>query len=79
MRRDGVRGAADALAAAFVVPHPADHRALHPTLLQDMYGELVHQYAFFGGPVRTLAGLRAAARARERAWSDAHESRTSAN
>ncbi|MFF1422074.1 hypothetical protein [Streptomyces sp. NPDC058280] len=81
MRRDGVRGAADALAAAFVVPHPADHRALHPTLLQDMHGELVHQYAFFGGPVpefearirdgghlRTLAHLRAAARAQERAY-----------
>ncbi|MEE6258840.1 ARPP-2 domain-containing protein [Plantactinospora sonchi] len=38
---------ADALAAAFVVPHPDDYRALHPTLLQDLYGELVHQYAHF--------------------------------
>ncbi|MFJ1575167.1 ARPP-2 domain-containing protein [Streptomyces sp. NPDC088182] len=77
---------ADSLAAAFVVPHPEDYRLLHPTLLQDMYGELVHQYAFFGGPVpefearvrdgrwlETLADLRAAARAQERAWSEAHE------
>lgn len=36
---------ADALAAAFVVPHPDDYRALHPTLLQDLYGDLIHQYA----------------------------------
>ncbi|GIG91491.1 ARPP-2 domain-containing protein [Plantactinospora endophytica] len=36
---------ADALAAALVVPHPDDYRALHPTLLGDLYGELVHQYA----------------------------------
>ncbi len=35
---------ADALAAVFVVPHPADYRALHPTLLQDLYGELLYQY-----------------------------------
>jgi hypothetical protein len=36
---------ADALAAAFVVPHPDDYRALHPTLLHDFYGELIYQYA----------------------------------
>ncbi|BCL12469.1 ARPP-2 domain-containing protein [Micromonospora sagamiensis] len=36
---------ADALAAAFVVSHPDDYRALHPTLLQDFYGELIFQYA----------------------------------
>jgi hypothetical protein len=35
---------ADALAAVFVVPHPADYRALHPTLLKDFYGELLYQY-----------------------------------
>ncbi|MFD3482034.1 hypothetical protein [Streptomyces sp. NPDC058665] len=77
---------ADALAAAFVVPHPDDYRALHPTLLQDMYGELIYQYGYFGGPVpdfearlgdgryiTTLAELRAAARERERAWSDSHD------
>lgn len=77
---------ADALAAAFVVPHPDDYRALHPTLLQDMYGELIYQYGHFGGPVpdfdarlgdgryiTTLADLRAAARERERAWSESHD------
>ncbi|PZG01624.1 ARPP-2 domain-containing protein [Micromonospora deserti] len=35
---------ADALAATFVVPHPDDYRALHPTLLQDFYGELLFHY-----------------------------------
>jgi hypothetical protein len=29
-----------------VVPHPDDYRALHPTLLQDFYGELLYQYAY---------------------------------
>ncbi|MGW0938091.1 ARPP-2 domain-containing protein [Streptomyces sp. NPDC002666] len=78
--------AADALAAAFVVPHPDDYRLLHPTLVQDLYGELVHQYAMYGAPVadfgaripdgphmRTLADLRAAARGQEREWSRAHD------
>ena len=78
---------ADALAAAFVVPHPDDYRLLHPTLIEDLYGELVHQYACYGGPVpeftarirdgaggiRTLADLRAAAREQERAWAVAHD------
>ena len=30
---------ADALAAAFAVPHPEDYRALHPTLVHDLFGE----------------------------------------
>ncbi|MFD3333233.1 hypothetical protein ACFWV1_11400 [Streptomyces sp. NPDC058700] len=78
---------ADALAAAFVVPHPDDYRLLHPTLVEDLFGELVHQYAYYGGPVpeftarirdgaggiRTLADLRAAAREQERAWAAAHD------
>ncbi|MEU9864523.1 hypothetical protein AB0D99_26975 [Streptomyces sp. NPDC047971] len=78
---------ADAPAAAFVVPHPEDYRVLHPTLVEDLYGELVHQYAFYGAPVpeftarirdeagsvRTLADLRAAARAQERSWAEAHD------
>ncbi|MFI9624387.1 ARPP-2 domain-containing protein [Streptomyces sp. NPDC052042] len=77
--------AADALAAACVVPHPDDYRLLHRSLVQDMYGELVHHYALYGGPVaefaarigdgphlRTLADLRAEARAQERAWAEAH-------
>ncbi|MFE5620335.1 hypothetical protein [Streptomyces sp. NPDC056543] len=78
---------ADSLAAAFVVPHPEDYRALHPTLIEDLYGELIHQYAYYGAPVpefaarirdeggsvRTLADLRAAARAQERSWAEAHD------
>ncbi|MFJ5706948.1 ARPP-2 domain-containing protein [Streptomyces sp. NPDC093105] len=78
---------ADALAAAFVVPHPEDYRLLHPTLVEDLYGELVHQYAYYGGPVpeftarirdgaggiRDLADLRAAAREQERRWAVAHD------
>lgn len=77
---------ADALAAAFVVPHPDDYRALHPSLVEDLYGELVHQYGFYGGPVpafeariggerhiRSLADLRAAARAQERGWTETHD------
>ncbi|MEW1696020.1 hypothetical protein [Streptomyces sp. NPDC091278] len=78
---------ADSLAAAFVVPHPDDYRLLHPTLVEDLYGELVHQYAYYGGAVpeftarirdgaggiRTLADLRAAAREQERAWAVAHD------
>ncbi|MQY11146.1 hypothetical protein SRB5_12600 [Streptomyces sp. RB5] len=78
--------AADALAAAFVVPHPDDYRVLHATLLQDMYGELIHHYAVYGGPVpeftarldaggvRSLDDLRAAARAQEREWAAFHDS-----
>ncbi|MER7948195.1 hypothetical protein ABTY59_12505 [Streptomyces sp. NPDC096079] len=78
---------ADALAAAFVVPHPDDYRLLHPTLVEDLYGELVHQYAHYGAPVpaftarirdgaggvRGLADLRAAALEQERAWAVAHD------
>ncbi|MGW8364506.1 ARPP-2 domain-containing protein [Streptomyces wedmorensis] len=78
---------ADSLAASFVVPHPEDYRLLHPTLVEDLYGELVHQYAHYGAPVpeftarirdgaggiRTLADLRAAAREQERAWAVAHD------
>ncbi|WP_433204181.1 ARPP-2 domain-containing protein [Dactylosporangium sp. CS-047395] len=35
---------ADALASVFVVPHPDDYLALHPTLLHDFYGELLYHY-----------------------------------
>lgn len=34
----------DALASAMVLPHPADYRLLHRTMLQDFYGELLWQY-----------------------------------
>ncbi|WP_257135864.1 hypothetical protein, partial [Streptomyces sp. rh206] len=76
----------DALAAAFVVPHPDDYRLLHASLVEDLYGELVHQYALYGVPVplmpvriggeehiRDLGELRSAARAQERAWEEAHD------
>jgi hypothetical protein len=38
---------ADALAGVFVVPHPADYRALHTTLLEDMYGEVLFHYTTY--------------------------------
>ena len=77
---------ADTLAAAFVVPHPDDYRALHPTLLLDMYGELIYHYAMLAMPVphfhaaindthiRTLADLRAAARQQRADWATFHDS-----
>jgi hypothetical protein len=76
---------ADALAAAFVVPHPDDYRALHPTLILDMYGELIYEYAMYF-PVRDspaviddaavflLADLRRQAELREQEWPGFHES-----
>lgn len=78
--------AADALAAAFVVPHPDDYRALHPSLLHDLYGELVYHYAMLYGPVpdfrarirdsavSSLAGLRAEAARQRTEWADFHRS-----
>lgn len=42
---------ADALAVAFVVPHPADYRALHGTFVHDLYGELIYHYALLSMPV----------------------------
>lgn len=36
---------ADALACAFVVPHPDDYRALHRSLLEDFFGALMAHYA----------------------------------
>ncbi|UNO43316.1 hypothetical protein [Streptomyces sp. MST-110588] len=76
---------ADALAAAFVVPHPEDYRALHPTLVQDLYGELIHHYATLMSPVpdfkaripdagiSSLAGLRTAVAEQEDAWKRFHD------
>ncbi|WP_033825067.1 hypothetical protein [Kitasatospora sp. MBT63] len=77
---------ADALAGAFVVPHPEDYRVLHPTLVLDLYGELIHHYATYMAPVpefraripgagiRSLADLRAAARRQESDWAEFHGS-----
>lgn len=76
---------ADALAAAFVVPHPDDYRVLHPTLLQDLYGELIHHYATLMLPVAdfraritdarigSLEDLRTAAAGQEEAWTRFHD------
>ncbi|MEV0909962.1 ARPP-2 domain-containing protein [Streptomyces hokutonensis] len=75
----------DALAAAFVVPHPDDYRALHSSLLQDLYGELIHHYALLMPPVqefraripdteiRSLAQLRTAVDEQDRAWTQFHD------
>lgn len=76
---------ADALAAAFVVPHPEDYRALHTTLVHDLYGELIYHYAMFTMPVhdfrariadttvRSLADLRAQARLQQEEWAAFHD------
>jgi hypothetical protein len=76
---------ADALAAAFVVPHPDDYRALHPTLLRDLYGEQLYQYAhlFPSVPdyrarldetrIDTVADLRAALAEARREWTAFHD------
>lgn len=75
----------DALASAFVVPHPDDYRALHTTLVQDLYGELVHHYATLmlplpdfraripGSGIRSLADLRAAALRQQEEWAHFHD------
>jgi hypothetical protein len=44
---------ADALASAFVVSHPDDYRALHQTLIEDFYGELIYRYGYlYPNPIR---------------------------
>ncbi len=48
---------ADALASAFVVPHPADYAALHRTLLEDFYGPLLYQYGLYATAARMEVGL----------------------
>lgn len=35
---------AEAFTSAFVVSTPQDYRALHTSLLEDFYGELIYQY-----------------------------------
>jgi hypothetical protein len=73
---------ADALASAFVVPHPDDYRALHRTLLEDFYGELLYRYGYLypdeppaaaaidARSVHTLADLRAGVARLRREWAD---------
>lgn len=76
---------ADALAAAFVVPHPDDYRALHPTLLRDLYGEQMYQYAHLypavpdfrarldESRVDSAADLRAELARSRRDWASFHD------
>lgn len=75
---------ADALAGALVTPHPDDYRALHPTLIEDAYGELIWRYAHLYpeardftvhfGAVVSLADLRAQADAAKAEWARFHDS-----
>jgi ARPP-2 len=74
--------AADALAAAFAVPHPEDYRELHPTLVLDLFGDMVYQYALMTLAVQefrvdiaddgidSLSQLRAAAEAQSAMWAE---------
>ena len=75
---------ADALASAFVVPHPDDYRALHATLLTDFYGELLFQYGLFatenvyepepvdGGGIRSISDLRTELARLRADWNELH-------
>lgn len=71
----------EALASAFITPTPEDYRLLHPSLLQDFYGELLYQYGVYGGTVpmqsqvdesqvETLADLRDAIATLRQDWAD---------
>ncbi|MBC7805739.1 MAG: hypothetical protein H7145_06260, partial [Akkermansiaceae bacterium] len=72
---------ADTLASVFLLPHPDDYRAMHETLLQDFYGELLAQYALMystvapavavpdASTVQTAADLRAVAAGLRADWS----------
>ena len=67
------------------MPHPGDYRALHSTLVQDLYGELIYHYALLSAPVpdfrariddttvRSLADLRARARRQQEEWTAFHD------
>lgn len=48
---------ADSLASAFVVSHPQDYAALHRTLLEDFYCEVLVHYGLYGGEPRMEAGI----------------------
>ncbi|MEV5831393.1 hypothetical protein AB0L25_38085 [Spirillospora sp. NPDC052242] len=76
---------ADALASAFVVPHPDDYRALHATLVEDMFGETVYVHGLLGAragdvsagiddaQIRSLADLRVAADLGRAEWAEFHD------
>ncbi|WP_017600888.1 ARPP-2 domain-containing protein, partial [Nocardiopsis lucentensis] len=76
---------ADTLATVHVVPHPDDYRALHPTLLLDMFGEQLYVNGLLNitvralhepvdpRSVRDLADLRRAVRASRAASAKGHD------
>jgi hypothetical protein len=76
---------ADALSGVLVTPHPDDYRALHPTLVEDSYGELIWRYSTLydsvpefatrldASKVDSLADLRAQADAARRDWAGFHD------
>ena len=75
---------ADALASAFVVPHPDDYRALHATLVEDLFGETIYHYGLLHPSndmsarvddtrVGSLADLRAEARRLQQEWASFHD------
>ncbi|MGL5066188.1 MAG: ARPP-2 domain-containing protein [Microcoleus sp.] len=47
----------ESLASTFVVPTPEDYRALHSSLLQDFYGELMYEYGLYGMATRIEAEI----------------------
>ncbi len=74
---------ADALASVFIVSHPDDYRALHRTLLEDFYGELMMHYGKLGvsgrieaqidaSTVSSLDDLAGAAGALRDEWGEFH-------
>lgn len=80
---------ADALASAFVVPTPEDYRALHRSLLEDFYGELIVQYGYYASEnagvaearidertVSSLADLRGALTTMRADWAAFHAAMT---
>lgn len=76
---------ADALASAIVTPHPDDYRALHPTLIEDGFGELIWRYAHLynespdfrvhldASAIDTVAELRTAIEAARQEWTEFHQ------
>lgn len=54
---------ADSLASAFVVSHPEDYAALHRTLLEDFYGDVLAHYGLYAEPAHMAATIDDAAAA----------------
>ncbi|HEX8698982.1 MAG TPA: hypothetical protein VF815_09110 [Myxococcaceae bacterium] len=72
---------ADALLSAFILSHPDDYRALHQSMLEDFYGELLLQYGFLeevaplgssidARQVSSLKDLRAELNRMRQDWAD---------